>query len=542
MTCSRTRTRTNRPGMPCRTRKRQLALLLATCVVVGANQAHAQSPEPRRQLASALSELTPYDMEGGTLDALGDLGELRSSLDRDVAATARFVRAAALVDLLTHARISETPALRQSLAAAVGTGEAELESAILEDLDTAMTGPHHRPATAYRTLVPCINAESSECSTVLARIARRRGPASGAARLLSLGQTIDAIVAARTMEPSEAEATLVTLSVDICEEPGTAELSDLCRRAQSADRTARQRLSTLAVENAMASVSELVSAEAMQNPLMALSSQWLDTMRSRLGWIAMPGRPDLSGIDGLRLPNATAESNATPMSLLLWGSSGVSVALGPVLALNAEGSQRLDEVGGAPLPGRRILRFPHHFRPALRPIAEVTVALTELRADRERAVAPLGNDVPAWLEAEATTLGLLVDPEITLVDLTRLILSAREAGFESFRLVGQRSDGALAAFPVSFESLATGGRRLPFARVGPTDVTVGATEGPPTVVRRSNRAGIGQAMASRLSPGNNRFVVQGRPMMTLRLVFPSIDAVNAAAPDISPQCTLLLPP
>lgn len=224
-------------------------------------------------------------------------------------------------------------------------------------------------------------------------------------------------------------------------------------------------------------------------------------------------------------------------------SGPTAVALSPVVAQTAMGLVALDDRTGLALPGQPIEGLPRRFRPVIRPLDAVTEALVEARGRLTETLAELGEG-PTWAESPERELGLLVDGSINLIDLARYVLSAREAGFERFVLLGRRSDGQLATISAEFGSVQRGPdpSMLPQLRVAPRDVTFESPEELPIEIPRDELTRLGQQARPFLAEGRLAFAAQARPMMPLRMVLPSIDAVAAASERSSPVVLFMLPP
>jgi len=304
------------------------------------------------------------------------------------------------------------------------------------------------------------------------------------------------------------------------------------------------RLGEVVFQQAQEDLEALERAGDGNDPLVALATDWVAGIRGRLGWLAFTQPLDQGAIAGLRLPAATSPSAASPIELLVIGLEEVSAALAPTTIIHSSGPQRLGTDGDFALPGKTIITAPFGFRPVIRPIKQVTEPLQGLRTQVDEAIESMGANGPEWLGSEGRVLGLIVDRGTTLVDLARYVSSARRAGYERFAFFGRRDDGQLAMIEVSAGSMADGPRpaNMPRLRVGPADVSYTDSDGPPLSIPRREPERLGPAVARRLEGDSTRFAIQGRPMMTYGLVFPSIDAVVGAAHPANPACLFLLPP
>lgn len=508
--------------------------------------ARAERGEDTRRLAAAMGSLAPYDLDGQTLAALDELASLAESLDSTVASTARFLRAAAAVELLAYARLTDDDELAAQLARAMRVPAADLVWAVERDLGTcARRGSLARQAASARAVLECLapTADAAACAPRLRQVADSDRAGASAARLLLLDRVVRAAEAARRQPPGQAVDALVGAAGPLCAATTDAALRAACGAAAGPDAEARTAVAQATLEAAAADVAALRCAAAGGDPLAGLAESWLEGARSRMGWLVLSRPLDPAALPEIRLPEATAEPTAPPMTLLVVGRDAVTVGMSPATILGPEGAVRLDERTGLGLPGRRVLSLPGSFRAVIRPVPEVTAALTEARTAVGEALDAQGEGGPEWLASERDVLGLLVDSGTTLVDLARYVASAREAGFQRFALFGVRQDGRLAAVRADVGSVQDGPpAAVPRVTVGPTEVTLSGPTGPaPRFQRRGELARLGQAAVAQLVSEPRTFAVEGRPMMPFGIVFPSMDAVVAAAQPEPSRCLLLLP-
>lgn len=546
------RTRNNPRSSPCLSRARcpgplgHRALVLALALAlagVGSSPARAQDDDPAHQLSRAIAQLVPYDLDGTTPRALRTLDELASSPVQRIASTARFIRAAAEVDLLAFAMLSDDAELRAGLAAALRTTPEQLLSVVQAHVEQASSGSHAQQIAPSAQLLGCLDeATGTRCGPILRQVADSGGASATAARLYLLRSLIQAVEGARAGTPNRTISVLLEQSGPICAGPCRPEIARLCREVRGGG-SARVRLAEAVYRQAVEDVLALERAGRGDDPLVGLASGWVSTLRGRLGWLAFTQPFGAELVDGLTLPEATSPATPPPLELLIVGPEEVSLALSPTTMVRAGGNRRLGREGGFALPGKTLLRGPFHYRPVVRPIKGVTEPLGQLRGQVNAAIEAMGTGGPAWLAPDQRPLGLVVDRRTTLVDLSRYIKSARSAGYQRFMLLGRRQDGGLAALPATLDNTADGlgpGER-PRLRIAPAAVEVTGSGGRTASFSHHDRGSLGGAVARLLDGSEPAFVVQGRPMMPFGLVFPTIDAVVTAAQPNDPECLVLLP-
>ena len=519
-------------------------IVLATILLTTEALAEEGGPASGR-LAGAISKLVPYDMEGSTLEALETLDTLAGDQNARVASTAQFIRAAAEVDILAFATLSDDSVMRDRLANALGTTPTEVREVVEGHLTLAAQGSFSAQIASSADVLSCLGADDwNRCGPLMRRVADSGGASATAARLFLLHRVIEAVSSARTASPEQGIAALVAQSRPLCAVPGRSDIARLCREHERSS-AARMRLGEVVFQQAQEDLEALDRAGDGDDPLVALASSWVTAIRGRMGWLAFTQPLDATTISGVRLPDATSTYGTPPIELLVIGTEEVAAALAPTTIIHPSGPQRIGSQGDFALPGKTILTAPYGFRPVIRPIKQVTETLTQLRTQVDEAIGQLGGDGPDWLSSEGRVLGLVVDRGTTLVDLARYVSSARRAGYERFALFGRREDGQLAMIPASSGTMADGPTpaNVPRLRVGPVDVSYTDSDGPPLNIPRREPERLGPAVVSRLNGSTTPiFAIQGRPMMTYGLVFPSIDAVVGAAQSTSPSCLFLLPP
>jgi hypothetical protein len=521
-----------------------LAVAVLSSAVVGAPALAEDRPGAPERLGSAIAHLVPYSLDGSTLAALGELGELTGEPDGRVAATAAFIRAAAEIDLLAYTFLADDPAARDRLASALGTTPDELVEAIAGHVRQASRGAFAPQIAASADVLSCLESdERARCGPLLRRVADGGGASATAARMLLLRDLVSAVERARTGSEADGIGVLVEQSRPLCDTPGRADVASLCREIRARD-AARPQLAEQVFRHAIEDLAALERAGQGDDPLVRLTSGWMESARARLGWMAFRRPVTGEGVfQGMDLPGASSSPGTLPLEILVAGPTEVSIALTPANIVDAHGSHNLGAEGDLALPGKSVLTAPFDFRPVIRPIKQLTDALGELRESVDRSIADIAGDGPSWITSGDRALGLAVDRSTTLVDLGRYVASARAAGYRRFALVGRRSDGQLAALPVSSATNEEGPTpaNIPLLRVGPTTVDF-TSSGPPQSFPRSELERLGPAVVRALDGTGRGYAIQGRPMMPFGIVFPSIDAVAAAAEHGPPECLLLLPP
>ena len=498
------------------------------------------------ELREVTSRLVPYDTNGDTLEALGELQVLGRSLDPRTAATARFLRAAAAVDLIVYARLTRSVTLLGDLSDALDTTADEMVNQIEVEL-SASRGSFAVEAASCQTVLSCASGQDWErCSTQLGEVASSNRAGSTAARLLLFERMVQAAEQARGSSSERASALLAEAGARVCEAPSTPTVADHCAdSATERDELLRQAALVQAVTgHTVHDVQTLRRFATGGDPMARLSSSWLERAMGRIGWsiVTQPFSP--SSFADLTLPPSASPSTLPPLELLVISRTGVSVALAPATVVTAMGPFRLDERVGVALPGRQVVALPARFRAVVRPIPPITEALRELREGVAQALRPLGASGPTWLTTESPALGLIVDRSVTLIDLARYVVSAQRAGYESFALLGLRDDGQLGVISAEFGTMRAGPEPadLPRLRIGPREVGFAIDQGHTVTLTREEFAASAPSLAGHLSQDRRAFAAQGRLALGYGVVFSPIDALMSSAPRRPPPVLVLLPP
>lgn len=527
--------------------RRIVTLILVAVAVSIPGRVRAQDEAPRLRLRQVTNALVPYRPDGDSLDALVELAELGRSVDPRVAATARFLRAAASVDLFVYSDLTDDPRLRESLAAALGVELADLVSHIDQELRDAALGAFAPEVESCRTVLACAADPAREgCTTRIRRVADSGRAGATAARLMIFEAMVRTAEESRAGPAARATALLVEQGSQLCASPQLPAVARPCQAAANErDQPRRQAALVRAViAQAAQDLRTLRQFAEGGDPMARLASGWLDGAVERMGWSLLPQPFTTTSFADLTLPGSDNPSTLPPLELLVVSRSGVSVALTPATVVTVDGPLQLDEEAGFPLPGRRVLALPAEFRPVVLPVSEVTEALGELRQSVTRVLEPLGDNGPTWLPPQQATLGVLVDRGVLLVDLARFVVSAQRAGYERFILMGLRDDGQLGVIPADFGTVRDGPepRNLPRLRVSPLDVSFTPNAGIPVEASHDEFPGLAPPLAGELAGGRHSFAAQGRIALTYGRVFPAIDAIMAAAPSGTPPVHFLLPP
>ncbi len=518
------------------------SFMLALTLTAIPGKASAEVDDARR-LRSVTSRLVPYEIGGTTLEAIRALERLVASPRLRVASTARFLRAAASVDLATFSILRRDEMALEALAAVLNVDREDLFEAIQQSCREVRGGAFEEQMRSYGVVAGCLDSPTTEeCVASLRRAADSRGGGATAARLLVLEPTIRAIDAARDAPAAEVTMALARTAGPMCNS-ATGPLVEICRAAavNGADQAA---LARAVFDLAVTDLRALDTAAEGHDPLVTFAQHWIAERRDRLGWLALPLAIRAESLTHSQLPRATSANTSSPLELLIIDSRGASIAIAPVLLTQIGGSTRIDEVAAAPLPGRTVLARPFRFRAVIRPVPEVETELRELRERVDALIEAQGQRGPAWLQSEQRVLGLIMDRDLMMADVARFVLSAQRAGYRRFALFGRHADGHLAVLSASAGSVEDGPspRDLPRVSVGPRDIRFlrGASA---SAEFERNDPTVGQAVATLLNGHSPSFAVYGtQPWMTYGTVFPTIDAVMAAAAPNVQQCMLLLPP
>lgn len=514
---------------------------IAAIVVLMPGLARAEEASPGRQLREITSRLVPYDMDGTTLEAIAELEGLQDSLNPRVAATARFLRVAAAVDLLSYAELTSNAQIRSALAEAFSTNPEALPGVIQEAVDGVNSGTFRQQAQGYGVVLRCLSAPGDSCAIDLRRVANSTSGAATAARLLLLEPLLAAVEAARRAPPSCAERNLAEAGASLCQAPATDELRSACEQANAENGDSR-RLARAVFDQTLSDITALERAGRGNDPLVSLVRAWVDSARERAGWLVFAEPLQSTAVGSLNLPSATSEPTQPPLELLIVDSSRTVIALSPMTALQSSGSARMDEAAELSLPGRTILSGPYGFRALVRPIDSVTTALEEMRSTVDEILAAQAGDGPQWIACEHRPLGLLIDRDMMLADVARFVMSARRAGYQRFVLFGRRADGQLAALPATIGSASDSPQAgVPRLAISPRDIRFTREEGAAVEFSRRD-PNVGQTVAGMLNGHNPSFSVQAtQAWMSYGLVFPTIDAVMAASTNNVQQCMFILP-
>ncbi len=520
--------------------------LTLCCLHVTASEAVAQEVTSRDRLREVTTHLVPYSTGGTTLEALGELAVLSRSFDPRTAATARFLRAAAAVDLLVYSNLNESSSLPSELAEALGTNPTEMINHIDSEL-SASRGSFAEQAASCHVVLSCASREDwSRCMSQLRDVADSGRAGATAARLMLFERMVRAAEQARSGPPARATALLVEQGTQLCAAPRSDTVARHCSAAEGErDELLRQAaLVRAVVHHATQDLQVLRRFASGGDPLARLSSTWLEQAVDRMGWSILPQPFTATSFTNLTLPPSSSPATLPPLELLVVSRSGVSVALTPATVATVTGPVQLDERAGFSLPGREVVSLPARFRAVIRPVPQVTSALRELREGVARTLQPLGENGPTWLAPERPVLGLLVDRDVGLIDLARYVASAQRAGYERFALLGMREDGRLGVVPAEFGTLQAGPEPsdLPRLRVGPREMSFTPSEGNAVTVSRDDFAGSATTWAGQLSSGRRSFAAQGRIALSFGVVFPAIDAIMSSAPSSTPPVFVLLPP
>lgn len=515
---------------------------LAALAASWPSRAAAEPEAPGRRLSAVTARLVPYDVDGATMVALGELGELSRSLDAGVAQRASFLRSAAATELYVYALTAGDDAALAQLARALRLTPVELPVGLARTYEEVVAGPHRREAAPYRAVAACASrAADRTCAARLRRIADAGGAASAAARLLLLRPTVAAL---RAHRGEGAVAALAALVEPTCAAPSSPAVVSACvaARQRAGDETAA---AVAVMLQAFADLAALEQLGGGADPFAALVAPIAGRARTDLGGMTLPLRTTAADLEaGDAVPVLAGATAAPPFELLVVSAArGASVALAPAVAIRGEAPSRLDHQAALALPGTRILAAPFRFRPVLRPLDDVVRALTDLRSRAVALTGTLGEARPAWLDDAGRTLGVIADRDLTYLDLARFVLSARQAGYERFAIVGRRTGGELVALPVEVArledplppesvriSVSAGGVRLSRA-------------GRPVVELERGDPGLGPA-ASRLLAGDAPAIAitVAQPWLAQGWVLSVADAIAAAAPGRPPRFTLVLPP
>ena len=525
---------------------RALALMVGLCLTVAqVKTAEAQTDRrSARRLTIAIQKLVPYAPSGASAEGIRELTELQRALDPRVAATARFLRAAASVDLLTYATVTGDQQVRPQLARALAVDDDELEEHILESCDSVEGGVFAHQIVGYREVVSCLSdPATARCARSLRRVADGRlGGGATAARLLLVGPEVQAMAQARRAPVAGIAEPLVASAATTCAAQRDPELRRLCT-ADPRDQRAALRLAQAVVERAMGDLEAIERAGRGSDPLVALATPWIEQVRDSVGWMAFPSVLDRGLLANRALPETSSEERIAPLEVLIIDSTGVRVALTPVTALSLEGAARLDEAADLVVPGRLLLPAPLRFRAVIRPISEVEQGLRQIRARVDRMIEDQGDHGPQWLADEARPLGLVLEPSMMIADVARIIWSAQRAGYQRFAIFGRRPDGQVAVIVtdagVVNEAPAPPG--LPRITVGPREVRL-AQGHLVTGQFERNDPRVGAAVATLLNGHSPIFAIEAsQAWMSLGLIFSTLDSVLLSADPAVERCRLLLP-
>lgn len=519
---------------------RAAALCLCAAMVLGAGPARAETPQ--RRLATASARLIPYDFDGTTLAALEELGQLAAS-PFDVAPTARFLRAAAAAELYVYTIAAADADARAALAQALRTSSRELPFEIERGCEDAAQGYHARQAERYRVVVRCAERGAEpECRAGLRSIANTEGAASSAARLVLVRQAADTMAAAR--RSGDLAGGLAALVAPTCRAPTLPEVARACAASHEAgdDRT----LAAVAVAlQAFADLEAFERSDATDDPFIVLTSALAARARQDMGHVGLRLPVTMADLRaGDAVPVLEGASAPLPMELLVVSANhGASIAMAPAVSIASATPERLDAGTQLALPGSTIVAAPFRFRPVVRPVAAVTEALTRLRAEATELAESFDGERPAWLDGAGRTLGVVIDPNMMVLDFARFVWSAHQAGYEQIALVGRRADGSLAAVPIETARLdeAPSPSELLIA-VGASGIRLRRAAGATVELERSD-PGLGPA-ASRLLDSSRPAVTitASQPWITLDWLLSVADTLFASRPDRPLTCTLAILP
>lgn len=503
--------------------------------------------EARVALQREISRLVPYDLSesGQTFEALAALAPLFESLDPRTASTARFVRAAAAVDLLAFAAVVGEGGLRRRVADALATEIPRLGRVLDQELEGASCGFFAVEVRSLRSILPCVVGPADvDCRDRFRAVAASGGAGAMASRLMLLDEVLTPARRAQRANPEERARLVVSVVDELCGNPPNAEVSLSCEALENID---DERLSGARVRVVSAHAAQVLRSlrryEEGGDPLGALSSTWIDRAQRQLGWTIVREPFSPATVPHVTPPLTNGLATLPPLELLIVTRRGVYTALSPATLESGAGSERLDELLELGLPGRQVLELPGRFRPVVRPLPDVVEGLESMRQAVEEVFRAHGGDQPTWSSDSGRSLGLLVDGDVSIVDLARYVQSAQRAGYERFELLGRRDDGQLAVVDAEFGSLRRGPhpRQVPRMRIGPREVRFTPNGGNAITVPRADVGQLAEEAAPHLESGRLLFTAVGRPMMPYRFVLPPIGAVAAAAEEHRAPMLFLLP-
>ncbi|MBI2897973.1 MAG: hypothetical protein HYY06_30735 [Deltaproteobacteria bacterium] len=471
----------------------------------------APSPGTRRHalpppaLAAAVSQLVPYSTDGRTLGAirsLYELGRRRGSPGED---EARYLAAAASVDLAAWGEFSEDPGVLRALAELRGAGPtpAALYTALAAELRVGDVYAAAARGLGDAVQLLRLGPRTPQGIALALRMVTRRSPAAHVASLFYVDAVRRAVLGLGQRDSAGGIAALAALGDDPCARgcPGSvlAQAPEESRRAASAvQRAYRSATSALGVTD--------------EDPFAALVRGPYEAARAALSRVALPERGGARGAPGSRVLVEVGEAE-TRMSLL------------PVVAVIA-GEVDRREVDPAAFAPRTVRHAPRWGAKvvAYEPFTEAA------RAIKAQATAVLAGASTAEVAAAGELpVAVVVNDELEAHVFARVILSLMAAGLDDVRLRRVEGDRSweVRLHPVAGQRVdeeQTRGR----AKVevfGPFDYD------------RATRTLARHAQAGR--PASAQLVLFA--LIASRALYRALDAVRETWPDADPDIMLVLP-